>query len=109
VEFADELAQLAAKNVAASGFKTIGIVHGDAGDYSFKDEPFILYLFNPFSKQVMERVRTNLLKLKRARYCIIYKNARERHIFDEMPTIRYIGSPPAHKWLSGVHIWGPRD
>jgi tRNA1(Val) A37 N6-methylase TrmN6 len=110
VEFADELAQLAAKNVAASGFKSIGIVHGDAGNYAFKDEPFVLYLFNPFSSRVMERVRNNLLKLKSAKYCIVYKNARERHLFDEMKTIRYIGSPPTQKaGLLGVHIWVTRD
>jgi SAM-dependent methyltransferase len=110
VEFADELADLAAKNVAASGFKTIDIVHGDAGAYAFGDDRFVLYLFNPFSKQVMERVRDNLLQLPRANYCIIYKNARERHLFDAMPTLRYFGSPPAHRaGVSGVHIWVPRE
>jgi SAM-dependent methyltransferase len=110
VEFADELAQLAVSNVAASGLRTIAIVHGDAGAYAFKDDPFVLYMFNPFSKQVMERVRDNLLKLPRANYCIVYKNARERHLFDAMPTLRYLGSPPAHKaGVSGVHIWVSRN
>jgi SAM-dependent methyltransferase len=108
VEFADELARAAKANVATSGFKTIGIVHGDAGAYAFKDDPFVLYLFNPFSKPIMQRVRDNLLKLKRANYCIIYKNARERQIFDEMPTLRYLGSPPRHKGLWGTHVWVPR-
>jgi SAM-dependent methyltransferase len=110
VEFADELASLAAKNVAASGFESIGIVHGDAATYAFDDDPFVLYMFNPFSKQVMQRVRDNLQNLRRANYCVIYKNARERHLFDEMPTLRYLGSPPTQKaGVRGVHIWVPRD
>jgi len=110
VEFADELAELAASNVTASGFTTIEIVHGDAGDYAFADDPFVLYLFNPFSRPVMEKVRDNLLKLTRANYCVIYKNARERQLFDAMPMLRYLGSPPTQKaGLRGVHIWVPRD
>lgn len=108
VEFADELAAAARRNVAASGFKTIKVVHGDAGHYAFTDEPFVLYMFNPFSKQIMARVRDNLLKLKRANYCVIYKNARERHIFDEMATLRYLGSPPPHTGLWGTHVWVPK-
>jgi len=109
VEFADELAAAATRNVAASGFKNIAIVHGDAGAYAFPDEPFVLYMFNPFSRQVMERVRDNLLKLRRANYCVIYKNARERPLFDEMPTLRYLGSPRQHRGLWGTHIWVPRE
>jgi SAM-dependent methyltransferase len=109
VEFADELAAAAARNVAASGFKTIRIVHGDAGNHAFNDDPFVLYMFNPFSRQVMERVRDNLLKLQGANYCIVYKNARWRHLFDQMTTLRYLGSPPTQKaGVSGVHIWVSR-
>jgi hypothetical protein len=85
-------------------------VHGDAANYAFDDDPFVLYMFNPFSKQVMQRVRDNLQNLRRANYCVIYKNARERHLFDEMPTLRYLGSPPTQKaGVRGVHIWVPRD
>jgi hypothetical protein len=108
VEFADELAIAAARNVAVAGFKTIQIVHGDAAAYAFRDEPFVLYMFNPFSRQVMARVRSNLLRLKTANYVIVYKNARWRDVFDDMPTLRYLGSPPAHRRLSGVHIWVSR-
>jgi predicted RNA methylase len=112
IEFADELAQAARANVAASGFKTISIVHGDAGAHAFKgasqDEPFVLYMFNPFSKTIMERVRANLLKLGRANYTVIYKNPRERHIFDEMETLRYLGTPPAHTGVWGTHVWVPK-
>jgi hypothetical protein len=58
----------------------------------------------------MERVRDNLLTLPRANYCIIYKNARERHLFDAMPTLRYLGSPPTQKaGVAGVHIWVSRE
>ncbi|NEW94395.1 class I SAM-dependent methyltransferase [Rhodopseudomonas sp. BR0M22] len=108
VEFADELALIARANAAAAGFKTIAIVHGDAGAYAFQDEPFVLYLFNPFGRQIMQRVRDNLLELRRAEYYVIYKNPRERGIFDEMSTLRYLGTPPAHKGAWGVHVWGPR-
>ncbi|RED21275.1 SAM-dependent methyltransferase [Rhodopseudomonas thermotolerans] len=108
VEFAGELAATAKANVAAAGFKTISIVHGDAGAYAFPEQPFVLYLFNPFGKPIMERVRDNLAKLRRAEYYVIYKNPRERRIFDEMPTLRYLGPPPAHKGVWGVHVWAPR-
>lgn len=108
VEFAGELAATAKANAAAAGFKTISIVHGDAGAYAFPDEPFVLYLFNPFSHQIMARVRDNLATLRRAEYYVIYKNPRERRIFDEMPTLRYLGTPPAHKGVWGVHVWAPR-
>ncbi|ABD88947.1 conserved hypothetical protein [Rhodopseudomonas palustris BisB18] len=109
VEFADELARLAARNVAAAAFSNVTIVHGDAGNYAFNEQPFVLYMFNPFSRQVMARVRDNLLKLNRANYCIVYKNARWRQLFDDLPTLRYLGSPPAHRaGVLGVHIWLPR-
>ncbi|HEY0328857.1 MAG TPA: class I SAM-dependent methyltransferase [Rhodopseudomonas sp.] len=110
VEFADELAELAARNVAACEFSHVSVVHGDAADYAFGDAPFLLYMFNPFSQQVMQRVREHLLRLKSPNYCIVYKNARWRQLFDEMPALRYIGSPPTQKaGVLGVHIWVPRE
>lgn len=116
VEFATELAQAARRNAAAAGFRNISVIHGDAGAYGFapgrgapKDEPLVLYLFNPFSAEIMTRVRDNLARLPRANYTIIYKNARERAIFDALPTLRYLGSPPRHGGLWGTHVWVPKS
>ncbi|MBB5048687.1 SAM-dependent methyltransferase [Rhodopseudomonas rhenobacensis] len=106
VEFADELARAAARNVAAAGFGNVSIVHGDAGTYAFGEAPFVLYMFNPFAEPVMARVRDNLLRQRRANYVVIYKNARFRHLFDAMPRLRYLGSPPTQRaGVLGVHVW----
>ncbi|WP_041798032.1 class I SAM-dependent methyltransferase [Rhodopseudomonas palustris] len=105
VEFAAELARAAQRNAAASGFRQIRIVHGDAGAYAFPDAPFVLYMFNPFSAEIMARVRDNLSRLRRPDYAIIYKNARERHLFDAMPALHHKGSPPRHGGLWATHLW----
>ncbi len=74
VEFAPELAAIARANLNLMGMRNAVVVEGDAAEFVFPDEPLVVYLYNPFSCEVMSRVIANL-RLSRARLVyVVYKN-----------------------------------
>jgi hypothetical protein len=65
VELWEDLHRLALENLGAFRDRTASIAHVsclrmDATEFSFPDEPLVLYFFNPFSEDVIERVLSNL-------------------------------------------------
>jgi len=66
VEFASELHESAKHNLAAfaangGDISRISLILGDAADYSFPDEPLVIYMFNPFSSSMVRQVAENVL------------------------------------------------
>ena len=53
VEFAPGLAETARKNLAGLALHDVVIVQADAVDFSFPNSDLIVYLFNPFSGEVL--------------------------------------------------------
>ena len=82
VEFAEDLARTARRNVATcsqSGLKcpNISVVCQDAAEYRFPSEKLVIYLNNPFRgavmKSVVERIGQSLLECPRELY-VVYWN-----------------------------------
>jgi SAM-dependent methyltransferase len=74
VEFASELAAIARANLVAVGIDNAVVIEGDAAVFDFPDDSLVLYLYNPFSREVMNQVIENLGKSRGAKMYVIYKN-----------------------------------
>jgi SAM-dependent methyltransferase len=59
VEFAAELADIARRNLALTGSRA-EVILGDAGEYAFPGGPLGIYLYNPFSGEIMRKVAAQL-------------------------------------------------
>ncbi|MEZ5856738.1 MAG: class I SAM-dependent methyltransferase [Hyphomicrobiaceae bacterium] len=96
VEFARELAQLAAANVATSISRRAGsieIVEGDAADFKLPASPLCVYLFNPFGPPVIERVAENLARTygdTPRPIFVAYLNPRHAELFDALPQFQRV-------------------
>jgi hypothetical protein len=65
IELSDELNRIAEDNIrrwpdGARRCRQIELVWMDAGGYRFSEGPFVLYMYNPFERPVMERVVANV-------------------------------------------------
>src|SRR6476646_8806244 len=82
VEFAPELHEVALRNVQhlrhqGVGCTQIELIHGDATAYDFPDTPTVLYLFNPFGGQIVQKVAERAMmswQSARRPFTIIYVN-----------------------------------
>jgi hypothetical protein len=63
--------------------RNVEILHGDAADFAFPDEPLVIYLFNSFDEvvlaRVLERLADSLAKHPRD-VLLIYHNPRHRDV-----------------------------
>lgn len=65
VEFAQELVEIASKNIVKITKKYPGgasVVHRDASQFVFPDGPLVVYLYNPFGPEVFEKVIHSLVQ-----------------------------------------------
>lgn len=74
VEFAPELAAIARTNVAKVGIQNAVVEHIDAATFAFPDDPLVVYLYSPFSREVMEQVIANLGRSRAPLIYVVYKN-----------------------------------
>ena len=58
VELSEKLYRTAVRNTRR--FPDVSVVHGDAAHYPMPAGPCVLFLFNPFSENVLESVTTNI-------------------------------------------------
>lgn len=80
VEYCPELNQIARQNVRKFSSPQqacfeIEIIDADAAEYALPDDPLLLFLFNPFSYQVMSQVIQNVIRshaAKTRRILLIY-------------------------------------
>lgn len=104
VEFARELHEIAESNIkkfrspAQQCFYITSICE-DGADYELPDEPIICYLFNPFDREVFERVIANFeasLKASPREFYVIYTNPMHNDLFVSSPAFEQIGEGPWH-------------
>jgi hypothetical protein len=63
VEFVGELVAIALKNLAITGAEA-QVILADAGEYMLPGGPLCIYLYNPFSLEIMRKVAAQLLGRK---------------------------------------------
>jgi SAM-dependent methyltransferase len=102
VEFARELTEIARTNLAKMGIGNVVVEHADAADFHFPNSDVMLYLYNPFSEEVLRRVVENLRESNGKKLYVIYKMPICGNVFDSSGFLTGLGSPPARP---NIQIW----
>lgn len=90
VELSERMAEIARRNSAKAGCGTTEVVLLNAVEYKFPSGPLVLFLYNPFWKDVMERVASNLdhsLKEEPREAYLVYWRPRFREVFDGLNSL----------------------
>jgi len=93
VELSEKLVKIARRNLSVLRLGNARVLHGDALDVEFDTENTVLFMYNPFGVEVMERVKEKIEASQRWPTFIIYFNplcsgpldamARYKRIIDE--------------------------
>jgi SAM-dependent methyltransferase len=105
VEFSPALVKIAKTNLAKLAVTNADVLCLDAAFYSFPNEDFALYLYNPFSIEVMQCVLNNLRTSRATTVWVIYKHPVCGEIFDHCGFLSRIGSPPGN---TDIAVWRTR-
>jgi len=102
VEFANELVLVARENIRKQGINGATVVEGDAADFCFPDGNLVLYLYNPFSHDVMRKVISNLRGRDSGQLFVIYKVPLCAELFDSCSFLSPLGFQASQ---SSIRIW----
>lgn len=102
VEFVQELAAIAERNVRRTG-TVATVVCGDAAEYEFPNGPLAVYMFNPFDATVMARVAQHLQRHK-GELWVIYVSPQYCDLFDSWMKRQPLTPAQAEVYAS-VAIW----
>jgi SAM-dependent methyltransferase len=94
VEFAPALVDIAKVNLDKLVIQNASVLRLDAATYSFPDEDFVLYMYNPFRTEVMSYVVNNLRLVQTRAIFIIYARPLCSEMFDRCDFLTRLGSPP---------------
>ena len=94
VEFARNLVEIARTNLSRLGITNAVVQHGDAAEFRFPAGDVVLYLYNPFSQEVLQRVLDNLKKADLQKLFVIYKMPTCAGMLDRSGLLTRLGSPP---------------
>jgi len=103
VEFVQELAEIAKQNLEQMGIKNAVVLQADAAQYRFPNSEIVVYLFNPFSEEVMLKVVDNLRGCLPKKLYVIYAAPQCAALFDESGFLTRLGCPPGR---ADIQIWG---
>jgi Methyltransferase domain len=106
VEFSPGLVEICRANVAHLALNNTEVLNLDAAQYPFPDDDFVLYMYNPFSKEVMRRVVGNLRASRAKGISVIYQRAVCAELFDKCDLLARLGSPPEN---SDLIVWQRRQ
>lgn len=102
VEFTQELAEVARKNLQKMGISSGIVVQQDAGEYRFPEADLAVYLYNPFSEEIMRKVVLNLRESDSRRLYVIYKVPNCEALFDGSGFLTRVGCPPGREY---IQVW----
>jgi SAM-dependent methyltransferase len=98
VEFVGELRSIAQANVAKMGIGNAAVLHADAAEFRFPEGDLVVYLFNPFTEEVMRKVVENLRGRGSSELYIIYNNPRHASLFDASGFLTRSACPPTARY-----------
>jgi SAM-dependent methyltransferase len=102
VEFVPELAEIARANLAKMQIDNAGVRNADAAEFQFPDHDTVVYLYNPFSHEVLEKVIDNLGKCGLKKLYVIYKVPLCADVLDSSGFLTRFGSPPT---APDIQVW----
>ena len=83
------------------------IIHADAGEFRFPDADLVLYLYNPFSEEVMRRVVLNLRDCPAKKIFVVYKAPECMALFEAGGFLTRLGSPPGREYIQTWKLTSP--
>jgi SAM-dependent methyltransferase len=102
VEFAHELAETAKKNLEILGITNAVVEHADAAEYHFPSGDIVVYLYNPFHKEVLQKVIENLKRSLPKKVYVIYGIPACAALFDSCDFLARLNLPNE---LPDMQIW----
>lgn len=104
VEFSEELNRIAEDNLRrwtdrTKSCRQIALLRMDAAEYCFPDEPFVLYMYNPFGRPVMEQVVRNVRAAYRKcprRIVIVYFTPKHAQLWDDVEFFKRVLTRPGY-------------
>jgi SAM-dependent methyltransferase len=102
VEFARELVDIARSNLAKMRSSSAVVRHADAAEFHFPNSDMVVYLYNPFSQEVMRKVVANLRQSPAKRLYVIYSDPKFGQVLDSSGFLNRLGCPPG---LQNIQIW----
>jgi hypothetical protein len=97
VEFASQLVATAKRNLLSAGIKNAIVLHQDAADFEPPDDELVIFLYNPFSREVVRPVLENLGRRatnSAQMFYVIYQRPVCAEFFDAADFLVPIDSPP---------------
>jgi SAM-dependent methyltransferase len=91
VEFSGKLAKIAAANAVKIRSRRISVVHADARDFQFPPEPLVVFLYNPFSGDILRSVMKRLGSHPSSLY-ILYVNPVHGDAISALPQMKFVAS-----------------
>jgi predicted RNA methylase len=82
VEFAQELAATAQANLASQALHNATVLQADAAEFTFPPGGKVIYMYNPFSSEVLSRVLDNLRTHREEALYMVYKSPRCAALLD---------------------------
>jgi SAM-dependent methyltransferase len=101
VEFARELVETARRNFEILGLSGT-IIQQDAADFEFPARNIVVYMYNPFSEEVMMKVLHNIRATRSGVTYIIYKVPLCADMLDKSEWLTSIGSPRGRNY---IRLW----
>ena len=102
VEFAQELAATAQANLASQELHNTVVLQIDAVQFAFPPGGKVIYLYNPFSSEVLSRVLDNLRPCSEENLYVVYKSPRCAALLDGCGFLRRHDRAPG---AEHVAIW----
>ena len=106
VEFAIELVNIARRNLIKRNVVNGSVLHADAAHFIFPSADSVVYLYNPFTEEVMQRVVENLRTVAARKLYILYKRPECADVLDSCGFLERLASPPD---AQHIHVWTSSD
>lgn len=102
VEFARDLVEIARANLSKVGTVHASVEHADAADFTVPSGDTVLYLYNPFSQDVMRQVVARLRESHSGKLYVIYKVPECADVLEQSGFLTRFGHPPERP---SIEIW----
>jgi SAM-dependent methyltransferase len=102
IEFVPEFVEIARTNLAKRQTDNAAVLHLDAAEFHFPNSNMVVYLYNPFTQEVLRKVVANLQECHSKKLYVIYKVPKCAEVLDSSGFLKRFGRPPATR---NVQIW----
>lgn len=107
VDFAEELVNIARNNLRKTRLTNVVVMHMDVAQFRFPDSDMVIYLYNPFSDEVMSRVVASLqTAASNRRVYVIYKVPQCAAVLDSSGFLQRVKGPASRRY---IQVWKATD